>query len=106
MAVLALTFGVSHKLAQIRCKYDSVMMISTTLKSQKCTMGSDDQAHQPVSKRINLTLPDAVYAALERWADVEGRPTANLAAFLVEVAVKEAEKENKIPPPPRRNEGK
>jgi hypothetical protein len=51
-----------------------------------------------VSKRVNLTLPDAVYFALERWAEAEGRPIANLGAFIVEVAVKEAELQGKIPP--------
>ena len=55
-----------------------------------------------VSKRLNLTLPDAVFDALERWADAEGRPTANLAAFIVETAVKQAEAQNKIPPPPQK----
>jgi hypothetical protein len=63
---------------------------------------SDDKARETVSKRVNLTLPDAVFDALERWADEEGRPTANLAAFLVEMAVKQAEAQNKIPPPPQK----
>jgi hypothetical protein len=61
--------------------------------------GSGNQAHAIVSKRVNLTLPDSVFYALERWAEAEGRPTANLAAFVVELAVKEAEAQNKIPPP-------
>ena len=52
-----------------------------------------------VSKRVNLTLPDSVFYALERWADSEGRPTANLAAFIVELAVKDAEQQGKIPSP-------
>ncbi|MBW4612743.1 MAG: hypothetical protein KME21_05585 [Desmonostoc vinosum HA7617-LM4] len=55
-----------------------------------------------MSKRLNLTLADAVFYALERWADAEGRPTANLAAFIVEAAVKQAETENKIPPDPKK----
>ncbi|MBD1871236.1 hypothetical protein H6F93_31970 [Leptolyngbya sp. FACHB-671] len=41
-----------------------------------------------MSKRFSITVPDEVYADLEKWADGEGRPTANLAGFLVEVAVK------------------
>lgn len=52
-----------------------------------------------VSKRLFLTLPDAIFADLERWADAEGRATANLGAFLIETAVKEAKAEGKIPPP-------
>jgi CopG-like RHH_1 or ribbon-helix-helix domain, RHH_5 len=43
-----------------------------------------------VSKRVNLTLPDSVFEELEAWADQQGRPTANLAAFIVESAVKQA----------------
>lgn len=45
-----------------------------------------------------MTLPDSVYNNLERWANSQGRPIANLAAFLVEVAVSEAEEAGKIPP--------
>ncbi|HEY9697116.1 MAG TPA: hypothetical protein V6D10_07635 [Trichocoleus sp.] len=52
----------------------------------------------PVSKRIHVTLPDSIYEALERWADKQGRPTANLGAFLIEVAVLEAQKTGEIPP--------
>jgi len=51
-----------------------------------------------VSKRVFVTLPDTVFTDLERWADLEGRATANLAAFLIEVAVKEAKGQGKIPP--------
>ncbi len=55
-----------------------------------------------VSKRIHVTLPDSIYEALERWADNQGRPTANLAAFLIEVAVLEAQKTGEIPPKPEK----
>lgn len=50
-----------------------------------------------VSKRINVTLPDAVAELLEKWADHEGRPTANLAAYIIETAVREAESQGKFP---------
>ncbi|MEM6256464.1 MAG: hypothetical protein AAF821_26445 [Cyanobacteria bacterium P01_D01_bin.156] len=52
---------------------------------------------QSVSKRINVTLPDAVAELLEKWADHEGRPTANLAAYIIETAVREAETQGKFP---------
>ena len=52
-----------------------------------------------VSKRVTVTLPDAIFSDLEQWANSEGRPTANLAAFLIETAVKEAKEQSKIPPP-------
>ena len=52
---------------------------------------------QSVSKRINVTLPDAVAELLEKWADHEGRPTANLAAYIIETAVREAESQRKFP---------
>jgi hypothetical protein len=35
-----------------------------------------------------VTVPDEIYDDLEKWATSEGRPTANLAGFLLEVAVK------------------
>lgn len=50
-----------------------------------------------MSKRVYLTLPDIVYENLERWADEQGRPVANLAAYLVERAVEQAQQEGKIP---------
>ena len=51
-----------------------------------------------MSKRVYLTLADKVYDALERGADDQGRPVANLAASLVEKAIEQAEAEGKIPP--------
>jgi CopG-like RHH_1 or ribbon-helix-helix domain, RHH_5 len=42
-----------------------------------------------MSKRTTITLPDGIFADLTQWADQEGRPTANLVAFLVELAVKQ-----------------
>lgn len=50
-----------------------------------------------VSKRINVTLPDSVVDELEDWADAQGRSLANLAAFLLEVALKEAKNKGEIP---------
>jgi hypothetical protein len=50
-----------------------------------------------VSKRVYLTLADTVYEALERWAEDQGRPVANLAAYLVEKALEKAQEEGKIP---------
>ena len=49
-----------------------------------------------MSKRTTITLPDEVFEKLEQWADRQGRPTANLAAFLVEVAVRDAESKGEI----------
>ena len=51
-----------------------------------------------VSKRVNLTLPDAVYEELERWAGLQGRPPANLGAFLVEAAIRRAKESGELPP--------
>lgn len=51
-----------------------------------------------VSKRINVTLPDSVLNDLEWWAEEQGRPTANLAAYLIEVSIKEAKERGEFPP--------
>ena len=45
---------------------------------------------QIVSKRIFVTLPDTVHDDVEAWADYQGRPTANLAAYLIELGIREA----------------
>jgi hypothetical protein len=57
-----------------------------------------------VSKRVNLTLPDAVHEDLERWASSQGRPSANLAAFLVELAIRRAKESGELPPAPEKTE--
>ncbi|MEM7770419.1 MAG: hypothetical protein AAF327_07900 [Cyanobacteria bacterium P01_A01_bin.37] len=38
--------------------------------------------------KFSITLPEEVNKDLQLWADSEGRPKANLAAFLVESAVR------------------
>ncbi|NJL09354.1 MAG: hypothetical protein HC908_01480 [Calothrix sp. SM1_7_51] len=43
-----------------------------------------------MSKRVFVTLPDSVFEDLEQWADSQGRPTANLAAFLIETSIRQA----------------
>lgn len=52
---------------------------------------------QEMSKRTTITLPDAIFDDLEKWAENEGRPTANLTAFIVEIAVKEKFREKYLP---------
>ena len=43
-----------------------------------------------VSKKVYVTLADTVQEDLEGWADYQGRPTANLAADLIELGIREA----------------
>lgn len=50
-----------------------------------------------MSKRVHLTLPDDLYAKIESWADYEVRPVANLALFLIQKAIEEAEKNGTLP---------
>lgn len=50
-----------------------------------------------MSKRIHVTLPQGVFQKLEGWADSEGRPVANLAAYLLQKTIEEAEVQGKIP---------
>jgi metal-responsive CopG/Arc/MetJ family transcriptional regulator len=42
-------------------------------------------------KRITVTLPDQIAEALENWATQQGRPTANLASFLIEQGITQAQ---------------
>ena len=58
---------------------------------------SNNESQDIVSKRIHVTLPDRVYQRLEGWADSEGRPVANLAAYLLQKIIEEAEGQGKIP---------
>lgn len=50
-----------------------------------------------VSKRVFATLPDSIFDELEFWAREQGRPTANLAAFLIEASIKQAKKSGEFP---------
>ena len=54
------------------------------------------QIEDNVSKRVNLTIPDVVYEELEAWAEYQGRPTANLAAYLVESAIRKAKEKGEL----------
>ncbi|MDY7014389.1 MAG: hypothetical protein SVX43_12465 [Cyanobacteriota bacterium] len=51
-----------------------------------------------MSRRCHITIPDYVYEKLEHWAEKQGRATANLASFLLEIAILEAQKRGELPP--------
>jgi aminoglycoside phosphotransferase (APT) family kinase protein len=54
-----------------------------------------------MSKRVFLTLPDELFEDLERWAVKQGRPMANLAAYLVENGVQQAKERGEVPLKPQ-----
>ena len=54
---------------------------------------SESHTIMGMSKRIQVTVPDRLADDLQRWADHDGRPISNLAAYLLERAVSEAKKE-------------
>lgn len=58
----------------------------------------------PVSKRVNLTLPDSVYQDLEIWAESQGRPPSSLGAFLVELSIMNAKKSGDFPKVQRKDD--
>jgi aminoglycoside phosphotransferase (APT) family kinase protein len=43
-----------------------------------------------VSKKFSVTVPDQIFELLEEWAEAQGRPTANLAAYLIESGLRSA----------------
>ncbi|MUG91621.1 hypothetical protein F7734_03620 [Scytonema sp. UIC 10036] len=53
--------------------------------------------YKQVSKKFSVTVPDSVFNDLERLAELQGRPTANLAAFLIELGVREAKERGELP---------
>jgi predicted DNA-binding protein len=54
-----------------------------------------------VSKRFTVTLPDSVFENLELLAQAQGRPTANLAAFLIEVGISQIKERGEFPASPK-----
>ncbi len=66
------------------------------LTSEPLSVGLDAdvmQNNNPVSKRFTVTVPDSVFEELENWAEYQGRPTANLAAYLIEAGIRQAKLE-------------
>lgn len=53
-----------------------------------------------VSKKFSVTVPDVIYEQLEQWADEQGRPAANLAAFLIETGIRQAIERGELAPKP------
>ena len=49
-------------------------------------------------RRVYVTLPDTVYATLERWAKARGQAVATVAAIAIELSTREAEQSGEIPP--------
>ncbi len=45
---------------------------------------------QDMPKKVQVTLPDRIALELESWANFDGRPLANLCAYLLERAVSES----------------
>jgi CopG-like RHH_1 or ribbon-helix-helix domain, RHH_5 len=56
---------------------------------------------ETVSKRIHVTLPDGAFDKLVAWADAEARPIANLASYLLQKVLEEADDQGKIPDKPK-----
>ncbi|ELS34820.1 MULTISPECIES: ribbon-helix-helix domain-containing protein [Pseudanabaena] len=52
--------------------------------------------NKPVSKRINVTLPDKTGALIEKLASVEGRSVSSMAAYLIQKAVDDAREKGLI----------
>ncbi|WP_396336369.1 ribbon-helix-helix domain-containing protein [Fischerella sp. JS2] len=59
-----------------------------------------------MSKRFTVTLPDSVFEDLEVLADIQGRPTANLAAFLIEIGIRQAKESGEFPEKPKTSKTK
>ncbi len=53
-----------------------------------------------MTKRLATYLADGIYDILEEWADRERRSISSLAAFVLEQAAREYQKEMKQQPPP------
>ncbi|MBW4432643.1 MAG: hypothetical protein KME28_13145 [Pelatocladus maniniholoensis HA4357-MV3] len=49
-----------------------------------------------MSKKFSITVPDYVFEDLEELAKIQGRTTANLAAFLVETGIREAREKGEL----------
>ena len=53
-------------------------------------MQGERKTLETMPRKIQVTLPDRIGDDLQKWADYDGRPLANLCNFLLERAVLEA----------------
>ncbi len=51
-----------------------------------------------VTKKFSVNVPDAIYEQLEQWADEQGRSSSNLAAFLIEMGIRQAVERGELKP--------
>ena len=65
------------------------------LRGDRIQMNSDTETL--MSDRFSVTLADGLAADLQQWANEEGRAKANLASFLIELAIRQKFPE-KYPP--------
>jgi hypothetical protein len=85
----------------------SKKMILMSKRILRRTIGCEsDDRDDDVSKRFTVTLPDSVFEDLEVLADTQGRPTANLAAFLIEIGIKESKERGEFPEKPKTSKAK
>jgi hypothetical protein len=78
-------------------------MLKSLQLMEKCMM-------MGMTKRIQVTLPNRLAEDLQKWADYDGRPLSNLAAYLLERAVNEAKAEDaewakETPSPAKKGKG-
>ena len=64
-------------------------------REDRILMNSDVETQ--MSDRFSVTLADGLAADLQQWANEEGRAKANLASFLIELAIRQKFPE-KYPP--------
>ena len=57
------------------------------LQGDRIQMTSDTEFQ--MSDRFSVTLADGLAADLQQWANEEGRAKANLASFLIELAIRQ-----------------
>jgi len=58
-----------------------------------------------VSKKFSITVPDEVFTLMEEWAEKQGRPTANLAAYLLEAGLRAAMDKQEFVPKKKSKDG-
>jgi hypothetical protein len=72
-------------------------MLSDRIARQGDRIQMNSDIETLMSDRFSVTLADGLAADLQQWADEEGRAKANLASFLIELAIRQKFPE-KYPP--------
>lgn len=88
-------FGNNARVAWLECSDESLLpelekaLISYFKPLLNGTKIEEENRRYKLPTKISIYIPEGAYDKLNEWADSEGRPVSNLAAFIIESIVRQ-----------------